>query len=167
MNRRRLLMNPNGAIVVAVLLLFLSACSRGIDQAKFAAVYRAGQDMKSATEVGSTLARYRELLQAFASQVAQAKDAARNDREQAMVGQFDAALTAYRDAADAWTIKIDRPTIPDDSPLIAKYALPSEAPIASAPTYRVVSAEAALQTIWSKATAAINIANAIYTGKAQ
>jgi hypothetical protein len=163
--------NSRGVVVLVLLLSAASACGRGIDQAKFESVYRAGQGMKSATDVGVTLQKYRELLQVFASEVAMAEPKAANPREKAMVARWRDALVNYRDAVTLWVAKIEHgptlPTtaIPEGPALIDTYRLPTEQGVD--PAYRTFSVEAGMQTVWQKAAANIAMANVAYTGRVQ
>jgi hypothetical protein len=157
---------------LVVLLIALGGCGRGIDQAKFDGVYRAGQGMKSATDVGVSIAKYRELLQVFASEVAMAEAKPTNPVEKRMVARWSEALANYRDALTLWTAKIEHresilPTtaIPEGPALIDRYRLPTEQGVN--PEYRTFSVEAGMQTVWAKASANIAMANAAYTGKVQ
>lgn len=160
--------------IMTVLLFTQTACARGIDQAQFEGVYRAGQGMKGATVVGVTLIKYRELLQSFASEVAMAQDKAKTDREKAMVGSYTEALANYRDAATLWASKIERGSdtideavLPGGAGFTAKYTVQTATPVPEHPEYRTVSADAAMQAVWWKAGQNIDLANAQYTGKAQ
>lgn len=160
--------------IFVVALLALSGCARGIDQQKFEGVYRSGQGMKSATDVGVTLQRYRELLQVFASEVAMAEAKPANEREKLMVSRYTTALENYRDVATLWAAKIDHgrstlPTtdIPEGPGLVSKYGLPTDLVDADHPEYRTFSIDSAMQSIWARASENIALANAAYTGKAQ
>lgn len=161
----------------AIALLLLSGCARGIDREKFVGVYRAGQDLQGATSVGVTLVHYRELLASFASQVAQANDAARTERERLMVGQYAFALDCYRDAGEVWTTKIEHSsplmegllyveTIPNGPALIQKYSL-SLHPSPFRPDLAAVNGDEAMQEMWRKGRQGLAIANTAYTGKTE
>jgi hypothetical protein len=158
------------AFVLLVALLNSSGCGRGINQAKFEGVYRAGQGMKSATDVGVTIVKYRELLQVFASEVAMAEAKPANAREKAMVANFTEALVNYRDAATLWAAKIDTrnaaiptTTIPEGPGIVDKYGLVTD--LGDHPDYRTFSPEAGMQIVWVRAAQNIALANAAYTGK--
>jgi len=159
-------------VALVLLLSAASACGRGIDQTKFEAVYRAGQGMKSATDVGVTIAKYRELLQVFASEVAMAEAKAANPDEKRMVAKWSEALVNYRDAVTLWVAKIEHrdpnlptTTLPEGPALIEKYRLVTLQ--GEDPAYRTFSVEIAMQTVWQKAGANIAMANASYTGHVQ
>ena len=163
----------NRAVYCGVALLgMLTGCTRGIDQQKFAGVYKAGQDIKGATSVGLTLVRYRELLGTFASQVAQAKDAAKSEHEQLMVSQYENALSNYSDAAKVWGAKVEHGAtlliqeFPEGPELATKYNLTMH-PAELRPEVKMLYADEAMQEIWQRAGQHLAMANTMYTGKSQ
>jgi hypothetical protein len=86
------------AIVGVVLGALLLVGCGGLDKEKFALANRSGQAVKSATDVGVVPGKYRELVQAFATEVSLSRDKATNEKERALAGEYGDALTAYRDA---------------------------------------------------------------------
>lgn len=117
--------------------------------------------MKGATNVGVTLIRYRELLGTLASEVAIAADGAKRDNEKEMVGMYAAALMNYKDVATVWAAKIQHGSeslpayLPEVDEIATKYRLPKEPNL---------SADNAIQSIWSEAGKNIDTANALYNG---
>lgn len=166
-------MRPLKLVGIAAAMILIMACHRGVDQETFAPVYRAAQDMQGATAVGVTLIRYRELLGTFASQVAQARDHVRSDRERLMVDQYAVALACYLDAAALWDAKNEHAMkegflyldfLPNSDTLIKKYGLRVQ-PSPYRPELQVLHAEDAIHDIWRRAGQALAMANTAYTGK--
>lgn len=118
MNHRRTLL---------LLLVVGIAASCGINQKEFEPLYRAGKDISGATEVGVTLLRYRELLQALATEIKVAEDKASSAKEVAFVSAYKDALVAFRDAETMWRAKIDLASVtPRGEPARIILAGPSE-----------------------------------------
>jgi hypothetical protein len=160
------------SVAAAVVSLLLSSCSwkqEAIDQQKFDGVYRAGKGMEGATGVGVNVIRYRELLQAFATEVSIANDRAHSAREREMVGQYAGALQAYQDAGFLWGKKLDgakRLSMSSD-PEVRRIVLNDAYNINGTGSGESFSFEIddAVQVLWRSARIRLSEANRIYTGE--
>lgn len=128
-------------------IVVLTGCS-GLDREKFALVNRAGQAVKSSTDVGVSLIKYRELVQAFATELELAQGKATNDKERALASEYASSLSTYRDALavlDAKAGEDHGPWVPVTAEM-ARIATAHSLPIAKAlppAEYRVEAKTAA------------------------
>ena len=88
------------AIVGVVLGALLLVGCGGLDKEKFALANRSGQAVKSATDVGVVPGKYRELVQAFATEVSLSRDKATNEKERALAGEYGDALAVLDEKAN-------------------------------------------------------------------
>ena len=112
-----------------------------ITQATFEPVYRASKAIQGATGPGVTCAEFGELLQAFSTEIAIAKDRKMNDLDRKLIALYEEALAAYNVSSNLWKTKIP----PHDE----STALP--------PTV--------IQQIWTRADDSIKRATEIYYGR--
>jgi hypothetical protein len=159
-------------VSVLVSVLFCVGCggSAKIDQMKFDGVYRAGKAMEGATGVGVNLLKYRELVQAFASEVSIANDRAQTGSEREMVAQYAKALKAYKDAGDLWTRKLQggaELTVGSD-PELLRIARDEDYSIdgtGSGSGFRF-KLDDAVQSLWRTGRGRLTEATRLYTGQA-
>jgi len=165
-SRARSLLRWNLAFCLA-----LSACSNPLsratlDQAKFEAVHRAGRDVREHTATGVALIAYRDLVGKYATEVSLARDKAASDLEKAFVGNHQRALTAYRDAATIWTLKLqgrEFAHMGDEGyqRVVDDYSVPGT----GTGVEHVFKIDDAIQIIWGKADAILKAADDIYLGQ--
>lgn len=152
------------------LLVALAGCSAGrsFDTTKFEPLHRAGRELREHVAGGVTLPVYREAIGKYATEVSLAAEKASGDREHEFVASHQKALEAFRDALTVWELKFKR-RVPADTPATAADApelprLIDEYPITgkgSGATF-AFSLDDAQQTIWTRATGSLAIADGIY-----
>jgi hypothetical protein len=145
------------------------ACGRDhVDQAKFDRVYRAGKAMSSATGVGTDVLRFSELLQNFASEVSIARDKAQSTSEWELIRLYEDALKAYYDSRTIWQLKLNgTDRIVNSSVSEEVKRIEEQYPIrgqgsGSGFSFKV---DDAIQTIWARASAKLQVAEDIYNAK--
>ena len=112
-----------------------------ITQATFEPVYRASKAIQGASDPDVTYAEFGELLQAFSTEIAIAKDHEMNDLDRKLIALYEEALAAYNVSANLWKTKMP----PHDE----STALP--------PT--------AIQQMWTRADDSLKRATEIYYGR--
>lgn len=155
------------------LLAVIALAGCGINQKEFEPLYRAGKEITGATEVGVTLPRYRELLQALATEVDIAEDKATSGAEKSLVSSYKQALVAFRDAETMWKAKIDlAPVTTRGEPVRITLDGPSEeffGPLVD--TYKLrfsvdrngtITADEMQQAMWAAAAKSLGVGEAIY-----
>lgn len=165
-----------------LLLLFLSGCSRvqqapqpQVNQAKFEGLYRAGKTVDAAVGVSVTLPKFRELVQAFATELSIAKDRASVAEERRLVDLYADALNVYRDSLALWDAQIDQHSkiadfnagllcYGDVQEIAARYGLPC---VEYGPDGMKVVPNESQQYLWSVAGVKLRKANASYLSDAK
>jgi hypothetical protein len=72
-------------------------------------LYRAAQAVTAGVSIGVNYDEYRVLVQALATEVFVARDAAAGPREQSVVSAFTGVLEAHKNALVAWRQKVNAP----------------------------------------------------------
>jgi len=93
-------------VLISAMTIVGPGCNRRPDKERYEPLYRAGKQMHEAVSVGVTLPRYRELLQALATEIEIANDKARTQVEKNLVVGYRDALQTYQNAETAWAIKL-------------------------------------------------------------
>jgi len=132
-------------------------------------VYRAAKAMEGSVGVGVTLLRYRELVQALATEVSIANDRAATTLEREMVGHYAAALKAYKDAGTVWEVKLqgaDKVTI-SVNPELKRIARDKDYTISGTGTGDSFTfpLDDAVQSLWQTARRHLAEGHRLYTGE--
>lgn len=176
---------------LAVFLLLVGpACSKPLDpppaqltitQRIFEPVYRASKTLQGATNAGVNMLKFSELMQAFATEIAIAKDQQMNELDKQLIGLYDEAFGALQFSAVLWKAKNEAhqewwngeipvgfgaKMSPEYAPGIAKYELrPIDRKHASGVKYRALPGDS-IQLMWAKAGETLAKATEVYYGRA-
>ncbi len=168
-------------ICMFLLLVFLTDCSGGqqasqhqVNQAKFEGLYRAGKTIDAAVVVSVTLPRFRELVQAFATEVSIAKDKSTAPAERNLMELYADVLDVYRDSLALWDAQIAQKSesidpgvaqlcYGDVGNIAAKYLLPC---VEYGPSGMKVLPSKSQQYLWTVAGVKLRKANAAYLNDA-
>ena len=103
-------------VAILALTTVLGACKKepvmalvkhpAIDQQKVESLYRSAKAIQASLSVGLTNSRFQELRQAFATEIAIAKDKAKDDRERELVAAYAEALSTLQDSDVLWRKQI-------------------------------------------------------------
>lgn len=150
--------------VCAVASLTLGGC--GIDEKRFDGVYRSGKALEAAVDSGVTLLHYRELIQAFDTEVSIVNDRARGRAEKELVDKYEAAAQSYHHALLVWRLKVDGESDwiysgPTLDKALAEYTIKWE----GSSDLKRASVEASLPIIWAVAKVKLATANDVLNGK--
>lgn len=155
-------------VAIAAVLISIGCSSGGtVDNARHENLYRAAKSLESAVGVGVTLARYRELLQQFATELSISKDKAANRAEREMITAFADAFIAYRDAGTLWDQKVRGVEQLSPAGNAELMGIADAYPIRGSGSGAnfTFAVDAAMQTVWRAADARLTRAVALYNGQ--
>lgn len=91
-------------LLCVFLLIWVSGCT-GLDRRAFLGVERASKAIQAALDGKTALPQYRELLSTYSTELSAVHARATNSREQAVLAEYDAALTGLIDMRLVWEEK--------------------------------------------------------------
>lgn len=164
------------ALILSAALVTSIACGAVVpahlDQQRFDGVHRAARAVRENVNTGVTLLTFRELTGTYATEVSLANDKASSVIEKQFLTLHSAALGAYRDSLTVWNEKLTQNNGPRIYANISQTSrglerLADDYPIEVKRDGTLVSFEAdpAMQTMWSRASAKLDAADAIYRGQ--
>jgi hypothetical protein len=153
-------------VFFCVFLLVLAGACRDFDRRHFAGLETAGKDIETAIDAKAGLPRYRESLDRFSAELANAKPRIQTSREREVLSQYEAAYRGLTDIRLVWEASEARGSdmLPIREELAARVAHEYDLGVNTNEPPSIYAGEA-LQTIWTTTRTKLEEASRMLNGR--